>query len=154
MFLRRWAARRRGRRRIVISRLPGQLLLKRGAGMSNNLPHNLKSWNWVKMSPLPRARNKTSRKDQVLTSINRGILAELMTLMPNRPKGRLGRAVEVGMSTSHCAYFCVREKKTIYSFRPSCSMQKQLYKSSFQFYQPQFILVLLLILLSKLLIRI
>ena len=27
------------------------------------------------------------------------------------PKGQLGRAVEVGMTTSHCAYFCVREKK-------------------------------------------
>ena len=98
-----------------------------------------------------RARNKPSRKDQVLTSINQGIPAELMT--PNLwPKGRLGRAVEVGMTTSHCAYFCAREKKTIYSFRPSCSMQ--LYKSSFQFYQAQFILVLLLMMLSKVLIKI
>ena len=69
-----------------------------------------------------------------MTSINQGIFAfdELMT--PNLwPKGQLGRAVEVGMTTSHCAYFCVREKKTIYSFRPSCSMQRQLYKSSLQF---------------------
>ena len=91
----------------------------------------------VKFSGLFRHGPETNRPGKTkswLLSINQGILAELMT--PNLwRKGRLGRAVEVGLTTSHCANLYAWGKKTIYSSRPSCSMQKQLYKSSFHFYQ-------------------